>query len=75
MKTVSAGNFKTHCLSLINEVAQSRSIVVVTKYGKPVAKLVPFDTSKDINDKPLRGSVTFLGDVISPIDEAWEADS
>ncbi len=75
MKTVSAGNFKTHCLSLINEVAQSRSIVVVTKYGKPVAKLVPFDTNKDINDKPLRGSVTFLGDVISPIDEAWEGDS
>lgn len=75
MKTVSAGNFKTHCLSLINEVVQSRSIVVVTKYGKPVAKLVPFDTSKDINDKPLRGSVTFLGDVISPIDEAWEGDS
>ena len=75
MKTVSAGNFKTHCLSLINQVAQSRSIVVVTKYGKPVAKLVPFDTNKDINDKPLRGSVTFLGDVISPIDEAWEGDS
>lgn len=75
MKTVSAGNFKTHCLSLINEVAQSRSIIIVTKYGKPVAKLVPFDTNKDINDKPLRGSVTFLGDVISPIDEAWEGDS
>ena len=75
MKTVSVGNFKTHCLSLINEVAQSRSIVIVTKYGKPVAKLVPFDTNKDINDKPLRGSVTFLGDVISPIDEAWEGDS
>ena len=75
MKTVSAGNFKTHCLSLINEVAQSRVIVIVNQYGKPVAKLVPFDTGKDINDKPLRGSVTFLGDVISPIDEAWEGDS
>lgn len=75
MKTVSAGNFKTHCLSLINEVVQSNASVIVTKYGKPVAKLVPFDTDKDINDKPLRGSVTFLGDVISPIDEEWEADS
>ncbi|MFQ5637396.1 MAG: type II toxin-antitoxin system Phd/YefM family antitoxin [bacterium] len=43
MKTVSAGNFKTHCLSLINEVAQNRESIVVIKYGKPVAKLVPFD--------------------------------
>ncbi len=75
MKTISAGNFKTHCLSLINEVAQNRESIVVTKYGKPVAKLVPFDTGKDINDKPLRGSVTLLGDVISPIDEEREADS
>lgn len=75
MKTVSAGVFKTHCLALITEVAQSRESVVVTKYGKPVAKLVPFDSSKDIDEKPLRGSVTFLGDVISPIDEEWQAES
>lgn len=74
MKSVSAGDFKVHCLSLITEVSQSRQPVVVTKYGKPVAKLVPFDPGKDADEKPLRGSVTYLGDVISPIDEEWEAD-
>lgn len=74
MKSVSAGDFKTHCLSFINEVAQNRKPIIVTKYGKPIAKLVPFDTKKDIDSKPLRGSVTFLGDIISPVDEDWEAN-
>lgn len=53
---IQASTFKARCLALLDEVARSRTSVVVTKRGKPVAKLVPLD------DVPgtTRGSVTLL---------------
>jgi len=72
---VPAGRFKTHCLRLIDEVCEKRSEVIVTKRGKPVAKLVPLD------DAPprrlmgyLKGSVAVVGDVVQPVDVPWEVD-
>ena len=40
-RTVSASRFKAQCLSLLDEVAESGEEVIVTKRGKPVARLVP----------------------------------
>lgn len=74
-QTISASEFKARCLELMDRVQQDRNEIVVTKYGKPVAKLVPF------REKPasilgfLKGTVTFHGDVVEPTGEAWEADS
>ena len=73
MKTIQAGKFKAQCLALLDSVANSHIPILITKHGKPVAKVVPAD-QKDIKvAKPLKNSVVFLGDVISPIDEIWEA--
>ena len=72
---VSAANFKTNCLRLMDEVAQRRVPLVITKRGKPIAKLVPLD------DKPIdlfgymAGTIKICGDIISPIDEEWTADA
>lgn len=41
MKTIAAGKFKDLCLQMLDEVAANRVPVVITKRGKPVAKLVP----------------------------------
>ena len=72
MKTIQAGKFKAQCLALLDSVANSHIPILITKHGKPVAKVVPAD-QKDIKvAKPLKNSVVFLGDVISPIDEIWE---
>lgn len=72
---VPAGQFKAHCLKLIDEVQTKRMEVVVTKRGKPVARLVPLE------DAPmsrlfgcLKGTVTILGDIILPVEEEWESD-
>lgn len=73
MKTLAAGQFKAKCLALINEIAQSRESIIITKYGKPLVKVVPLDEKTDQNDKPLKGAATFIGDIISPIDDEWEA--
>lgn len=57
-RTVQAGKFKARCLALLDEVARLRTTIVVTKHGKPVAKLVPLDDMP----QPTRGSVTLLAD-------------
>ena len=72
MKTIAAGRFKAECLALLDRVNHTGETVVVTKWGKPVAKVVPVDrpTAGD-----LRGSVTFRGDVVGPIFDAWDLDA
>lgn len=74
-RVVTAADFKTHCLSLIDEVMQSRSEVVVTRYGKPVAKLVAFDEGPVALFGHLSGTVAEYGDIVSPTGEAWDADA
>ncbi len=68
MRTIAAGKFKATCLALMDEVQAKREPVIVTKNGKPVAKLVPVD----VEDDPLAifrypGKVEILGDIVSPI--------
>lgn len=71
-RTVTATRFKAECLGLLDDVAQTHRTLVITKRGKPVAKVVPADEPID-----LRGSVTFLVDddeLIEPIDVEWDAE-
>ena len=42
-RTMKASEFKTKCLALMDEIAESGEEIVITKYGKPVAKLTPCD--------------------------------
>jgi prevent-host-death family protein len=68
MKTIAAGKFKATCLAVMDEVQAKREPVIVTKNGKPVAKLVPVE----VEDDPLAvfrfpGKVKILGDIMSPI--------
>ena len=46
MKQMAAGKFKAHCLAIMDEVAKTREPVVITKRGKPVAKVVPVEQPK-----------------------------
>lgn len=73
--TVSAAEFKTHCLQLMDRVQQERSEVVVTKYGRPVARLVPYEPEPAPVLGHLRGTVTYYGDIVSPTGESWDADA
>jgi prevent-host-death family protein len=73
-KTIAAGEFKAKCLRLLDEVAETREPLIVTKHGKPVAKLVPIPEQKVSLRGALRGSVLWEGDIISPIDVEWEAN-
>ena len=43
---IAAGEFKAKCLSLMDQVSQKQTTLVITKRGKPVAKLVPYQEAK-----------------------------
>ena len=66
MKKMAAGSFKAHCLAVMDEVQARRETVVITKYGKPVAKLVPIGKDTDEIYNFLGGKGAITGDVLSP---------
>jgi prevent-host-death family protein len=74
MKTIAAGEFKARCLSLMNDVQKTRETLVITKRGKPVAKLVPVSTVKDDFIGRLKGRIRIVGDIESPVvpAETWK---
>ena len=63
MKQIGAAQFKERCLALLDEVDQDG--IVITKRGKPVAKLVPFGTDSAGLIGSLAGKVRITGDVLS----------
>jgi prevent-host-death family protein len=74
MRTVKASEFKAKCLQLMDEVAASGEPLVVTKRGRPVAELRPAGGRRKSLLGLHEGQVRILGDIISPLDEPWEAD-
>jgi prevent-host-death family protein len=71
MKEISASTFKAKCLALLDEVAATGEPLVVTKRGKPVARVLPVEEPRS-----LVGSVTFNvsdDELIEPIDVDWDA--
>lgn len=69
--TIPAGEFKAKCLKLLDEVAEKRETLVITKHGRPVAQLVPMPPEKELFGS-MRGSVVWMGDIISPLENEWE---
>ena len=71
--TIAAGQFKAKCLALLDEVEQTRKEYVITKRGKPVARLVPTEAKREEIFGRLKGTVKIHGDIFST-GERWEAD-
>jgi prevent-host-death family protein len=73
-REVPAGEFKARCLKLMDEVRTTRRPLVITKRGKPVAKLVPVEEELQPLFGRLKGTVTIHGDIIGPIEQDWHAE-
>ncbi len=67
MKKMAAGAFKANCLAVMDEVQSKRETVVITKRGKPVAKLVPIQQDADDLFGFYAGKGLIVGDVVSPV--------
>jgi prevent-host-death family protein len=66
MRKMAAGAFKTNCLAVMDEVQAKRVTVVITKHGKPVAKLVPVNAEDDDIFNFMGDKDAVVGDVVSP---------
>jgi len=73
---IAAGEFKAKCLQLMNDVEKKQMEFIVTKRGRPVAKLVPY------RDKPpaklfgyLQDLALINADIVESTGENWEVDS
>jgi prevent-host-death family protein len=76
VKTVAISQLKTHCLRLVNDVARRHRELVITKRGKPIARLVPIgDAPMEAALSGLRGTLVAGGTRIEDFDTGvlWSA--
>ena len=77
MKTMPAGKFKAQCLAIIDDVHDKHEEVIITKHGKPMARLVPLHDAETKSTSlfgSMRGQIEIVGDVVGPIvdPEDWD---
>ena len=73
-KEISAAAFKATCLKLMDAVEMDRTEIIITKRGKPVAKLVPIEDGPAPVFGFMAGTIKVTGDIISPIETVWDAE-
>ena len=71
-ETIGAGEFKAACPQPIDEVAERRQPLIITKPGQTLAKLVPVGSTAPLFGS-MAGSVIREDDLVSPLDAQWEA--
>ncbi|MBA3580488.1 MAG: type II toxin-antitoxin system Phd/YefM family antitoxin [Gemmatimonadaceae bacterium] len=69
-----AGEFKTKCLELMDNVRDRRAEITITKRGVPVCKIVPLDQTPEPVFGSMAGTVLYYNDPTEPTGEKWEAD-
>lgn len=73
MEKIAAGKFKDQCLKILDRVAQTREPIVVTKRGRPVAKVVPYSEATKAPSSLAGSILEESGDPFST-GEKWNAD-
>ena len=73
-RQIGAGEFKAKCLRLLDEVERSRKEILITKRGRPVARLVPAGETQAPLFGRMKGTIEICGDIVSPAGEHWDAD-
>ena len=72
-RTIKASEFKAKCLKLMDEVAESGEEIVIIKNGRPVARLVRYQTRFEKFFGADEGKLEIHGDILSPLDVDWES--
>ena len=73
MQTIQASDFKARCLALMDDVARSGEVLIVTKNGRPIAELRPYSGGRSGSPFGLHTGLQITGDILSPVeDDAWK---
>ena len=76
MKEIAVSEFKAKCLSLLDQVQKTKTPILVTRHGKPIAEVLPPSPIPQASWMgAMKDSIEILGDIISPANEPgdWEA--
>ena len=77
MREVAISEFKAKCLALITQVNKTKRPIRITRYGKPVAEVVPLQPTRRRKSwlGSMAGSMEIVGDIVSPVMDPsdWEA--
>ena len=77
MKEVAISEFKAKCLGMLEEVRKTRQPIRVTRFGKPVAEVVPPSPPKSKGRRlgSMAGTGRILGDIVGSIspESEWDA--
>ncbi|HZQ95952.1 MAG TPA: type II toxin-antitoxin system Phd/YefM family antitoxin [Candidatus Sulfotelmatobacter sp.] len=69
--------FKAKCLAVLDEVHKTKEPIMVTRFGKPVAEVVPPSPNAATGNwiGSMKDSMKILGDIVSPAtdENEWEA--
>ena len=52
-ETIAAGVFKQQCLALVDRVAATGTPIIISRYGKPVARLMPLESAREREERIL----------------------
>lgn len=74
-KQIPAGEFKAKCLKLMDEVQASKLPLVVTKHGRPVVTIMPFEEKRPFPFGYMKGQISIKGDIVAPTGEVWNAET
>jgi prevent-host-death family protein len=77
MKEIAISEFKAKCLGILEQVRKTRRPILVTRFGEPVAEVIPPSTGKATGRRlgSMAGTAQIVGDIVSPTGswEDWEA--
>ncbi len=73
-KQIPAGKFKAECLKIMDDVQQKKIHIIITKRNVPVAEMIPIEEKPRNSFGWMEGTGHVIGDIIEPIDEAWNAE-
>lgn len=71
VRTIKASEFKTRCLQLMDEVAESGQEIVITKKGKPVSRLTPYREKRKLVFGENRHLIRTYADIAEPMPAEW----
>ena len=71
VKTIGASKFKEQCLALLDKLTPEG--LIITKHGKPVARVIPVPRQPEDLIGVLRKKIKIEGDILST-GIAWDAD-
>lgn len=78
VEEMSISKFKATCLSVVERVRKTRTPIVITRHGVPVAQIIPPQPSEQPKSwlGSMAGTMEILGDIVSPVmdPDDWEVN-